>query len=87
MPESPFESIDSAHHYVQLLVDQIAIVEREIVDETAAAASAGAERRVDALRLVSHKLERLHHHLRASSRVLNDLRTLHRLLTGDTGHK
>jgi hypothetical protein len=87
MPESPFDSIDSAHHYVQLLVDQIAIVEREIVDETAAAASAGAERRVDALRLVSHKLERLTQHLRASSRVLNDLRTLHRLLTADTGHR
>ena len=37
-------------------------------------------RRLEALRLVLYKLERLEHHLKASCLELNDLRTLRRLL-------
>ena len=44
---------------------------------------AGLERRVDAFRLVSLKLNQLRQHLLASLVLLNDLRTLRRLLLGE----
>ncbi len=82
MPEPRFDNIESAHQYVRLLVEQIHDVEGEIEKDIAEAAGNGFRRRVDALRLVSHKLKQLKHHLTASSRVLNDLRALRRLLVG-----
>ena len=45
--------------------------------------TAGAERRLDALRLVDHKLNRLRQNVLASLILLNDLRTLRRLLNGE----
>jgi hypothetical protein len=42
-----------------------------------------AARRLDALQLVTYKLERLHHHLDGSRRLLNDLRMLRRVLQAD----
>jgi hypothetical protein len=78
---SRFESIEEAQEYLRLL--------REVVDETrtfigAEIDEAAAERRrADALRLVDYKLTHLCDHLRASSRLLNDLRTLRRVLYGE----
>jgi uncharacterized membrane-anchored protein YhcB (DUF1043 family) len=82
MPERPFDNIESAHDYVRLLSEQIHDVESEIEEDIAEAADSGFARRVDALQLVSHKLKQLKQHLAASSRVLNDLRALRRLLIG-----
>jgi DNA repair exonuclease SbcCD ATPase subunit len=82
MPQRPFDNIDSAHDYVRLLAEQIHDVETEIAEDIAEAAGSGFTRRVDALQLVSHKLKQLKQHLAASSRVLNDLRALRRLLIG-----
>jgi hypothetical protein len=83
MPDHPFDNIDSAHQYVKLLAQQIDEVESEIDTDIAEARAEGSTRRVDALHLVSHKLKQLKHHLGASSRVLNDLRALRRLLIGE----
>ena len=47
------------------------------------ATRAGAERHLDALQLVDFKLGQLAHHLAASSRVLNDLTMLRRVLIRD----
>ena len=80
MADTPFDSIESAHEYVSLLVTQVEIVEGDIGDEIALAANEGAARRVDALRLVDYKVKQLRQHLIASSRILNDLRALRRLL-------
>ncbi len=80
MADTPFDSIESAHGYVSLLVTQVEIVEGDIADEIALAANEGAARRVDALRLVDYKIKQLRQHLIASSRILNDLRALRRLL-------
>lgn len=90
MADTPFDSIESAHDYVKLLGEQIHEVEGEIERDITEAAGSGAVRRVDALQLVSHKLKQLRHHLAASSRILNDLRALRRLLIGedrDVGEK
>ena len=45
----------------------------------------GAERRLDALRIVDHKLNHLRQNLLASLILLNDLRTLRRLLLAERG--
>ena len=51
--------------------------------DTAAAMSEGATRRLEALQLVAYKLDRLAWHIDGSHRILNDLRTLRRLLLGE----
>jgi hypothetical protein len=45
-----------------------------------ATAEAKLQRRIEALQIVQFKLDKLEHHLKTSSRLLNDLRTLRRLL-------
>ena len=79
--EEPFGDIESAQEYIGLLREALDEAYASIQDDTAAAEqSGGAERRVEALRLVDHKLNRLRQHLLASLILLNDLRTLRRLL-------
>jgi hypothetical protein len=78
-PETPFDSVESAHEYVRLLKEAIADARQDIAADLATAATNGA-RRLEALRLVEYKLEKLEHHLQSSGRLLNDLRTLRRLL-------
>jgi hypothetical protein len=75
--ETPFDNIESAHEYVQLLGEAVDESLRHAADDLAACTS---ERQHDALRLVVYKLTQLRTHLAAGSRTLNDLRTLRRLL-------
>ena len=82
-PETPFESIESAHEYVTLLVKQVEHVSATLTKDFEAARQEGAGRRVEALRLVSYKLKQLKHHLHTSGLILNDLRVLRRLLLGE----
>ena len=80
-PDTPFDSIEGALEYVSLLVESVEEARVDIGEELQEARrEADAERRADALQLVSYKLERLAEHARASRRILNDLRTLRRLL-------
>ncbi len=79
MSKTPFDTIESAQEFLALL--------REAVDEAKYTCSCDileadskAPRRLDALRLVSYKLEKLEQHLKGSRRLLNDLRSLRRLL-------
>lgn len=82
--DSPFETIESAYGFVSLLREAADDAYAWILDETARAqAMKGAERRLHALRLVDHKLNSLRQHLLASLILLNDLRTLRRLLLGE----
>ena len=80
-PETPFDSIEGALEYVSLLVESVEEAREDIAAELAEArAEPDAQRRADALQLVAYKLERLAEHARSSRRLLNDLRTLRRLL-------
>ncbi len=83
MPESPFERIESAHEYVRLLVSQVEEVRSDIQTDIADAEREQATRRMDALQVVDYKLKQLEQYLGASSRILNDLRMLRRLLLAD----
>jgi hypothetical protein len=78
--QTPFDTVENAHEYVRLLVEALAEAKSEIAADLDAAVAAKPDRRVEALRLVQFKLDKLEQHLKASSRVLNDLRTLRRLL-------
>ena len=78
--QTPFDSVENAQQYVRLLLDAIVEAKREIQADLAPAATARSDRRVEALRLVSFKLDKLEHHLQSSGRLLNDLRSLRRLL-------
>jgi hypothetical protein len=82
-PENPFESIESAHQYMRLLNDVLDESRREIQGELALARADGADRRSQALALVDYNLGRLKHHVGVSQRLLNDLRTLRRLLLAE----
>ena len=82
--DSPFETLESAYSFVSLLREAVDDAYGSILDETALAqAMAGAERRVDALRVVDHKLNSLRQNVLSSLILLNDLRTLRRLLLGE----
>ena len=79
--ETPFDSVESAHEYLHLLLEAMLDAKKDIEDDIAGTqADAREARRGEALRLVLYKLGKLEHHLTASRRVLNDLRTLRRLL-------
>jgi hypothetical protein len=79
----PFERIEGAHEYVALLCDGVAGTRDALAADFDEAAREGASRRLDALRLIAYKLDQLHHHTHASKRILNDLRSLRRLLLGE----
>jgi hypothetical protein len=74
--DSPFENIESAQQFVELLCETIEEARREIEQESAQPQS---ERRQQALQLVSYNLAKLALHMGTSRRILNDLRTLRRL--------
>ena len=83
MATSKFDSIESAHEYVSLLVQQVKEVEASLRDDIADSIDRGATRNLDALRIVHYKLHQLDYHLARSSRILNDLRVLRRLLLAE----
>ena len=78
--QTPFDSVENAQQYVRLLVEAIAEAKSEIEADLGAAEKAMSERRIQALRIVQFKLDNLERHLTSSSRLLNDLRSLRRLL-------
>lgn len=81
--ETPFDSIEGSHEYVALLAEALEEARRDVEAEVAAAEREGADRRKEALLLVSFNLAKLNLHITTSRRILNDLRTLRRLLLAE----
>lgn len=79
-PETPFDNIESSHHYVSLLAEAIHEAVQEVEADIALAGADGATRRKEALQLVRFNMAKLEGHMTSSRRILNDLRTLRRLL-------
>jgi hypothetical protein len=79
-PQTPFDSVENAHQYLRLLLEAIAESKSDIATDLDAVAQGKSDRRIQALQVVQFKLDKLEQHLKASSRLLNDLRTLRRLL-------
>jgi uncharacterized membrane protein YccC len=78
--ETPFDSIESAQEYVNYLLEATQETQAHIETEIARAADPRFARRKQALQIVNYKLLKLYSHVSASRRLLNDLRTLRRLL-------
>ena len=81
---TPFESLESAHEFMSLLREAVDDAYSSILDDIEVMRETkGAERRVDALRIVDHKLNRLRQNVLASLILLNDLKMLRRLLLSE----
>ncbi len=78
--ETPFDNIESALEYVNHLFEATGEAQDQIGTEILRAANPQLARRKQALQLVNYKLDKLSSHIAASRRILNDLRTLRRLL-------
>ena len=83
--ETPFDDIEGSHEYVAMLAAALEEARRDVEAEIAAAEREHADRRKEALLLVSYNLAKLNLHVTASRRILNDLRTLRRLLLAERG--
>ena len=78
--ETPFDNIESALEYVGHLLEATREAQDQIKMEILRAANPQLARRKQALQLVNYKLDKLTSQITASRRILNDLRTLRRLL-------
>ena len=83
--ETPFDSIEGSHEYVRRLAEAVNEARRDVEEEVAAAEAERADRRKEALLLVSYNLAKLNLHITTSRRILNDLRSLRRLLLAERG--
>jgi hypothetical protein len=78
--DTPFDSVEGAHEYLSLLSEAVLDAKNEIEADIKGMADPRFPRRLEALRLVFFKLEKLEQQIKSSCRLLNDLRTLRRLL-------
>lgn len=76
--EEQFETLESAQDFVALLAETVAEAKREL--ERDVQRESDPSRRLDALRIAAYNVDKLQLHLNQSRRILNDLRTLRRLL-------
>jgi hypothetical protein len=81
--ETPFDSIEGSYEYVDMLADAIQEARRDVEAEVILAESEKADRRKQGLLLVSYNLAKLEGHITSSRRILNDLRTLRRVLLSE----
>ena len=79
-PETPFDNIESARQFVELLIEAIEESRRDVNADIALLEGNRSGRTKQALQLVSANLAKLSQHMTASRRILNQLRTLRRLL-------
>ena len=73
-----FESLESAHDFVALLAETVNETKKELEHDVHRELS--PSRRLDALRVALYSVDKLELHVSRTSRILNDLRTLRRLL-------
>jgi hypothetical protein len=78
--ESPFDSIEDAHDFMTLLAQTVFETKLDIEADVQRESSSTFPRRAEALKLALYTLQKLEFHMLRSRRVLNDLRTLRRLL-------
>ena len=79
-PETPFDNIESAEQFVELLIQAIEESRHDVDADIALPEGNRSGRSKKALQLVSANLAKLSQHMTTSRRILNHLRTLRRLL-------
>src|ERR1051325_11095362 len=83
--EGQFETLESAYDFVALLGETVAEARRELEGDVQRESASDHSRRLDALRVALYSLDKLELHVNRSQRILNDLRTLRRLLFEERG--
>jgi hypothetical protein len=78
--EQPFDSIESAYDFLRILSETVTEAKRDLEGDVQRESSSGSSRRLDALRIAFYSVEKLELHINHSRRILNDLRSLRRLL-------
>jgi hypothetical protein len=78
--EQPFESIESAHEYMNILAATTLEVITDLKRDRDRALRNGEQRRAQAIDLAIFKVKMLSCHVHKSRRMLNDLRILRRLI-------
>ncbi len=79
----PFDSIESAQDFMQVLAETILDAMKELVREQEVALRTGEQRRAQAAELALFKLKMLACYVHKSRRALNDLRMLRRLILNE----
>jgi len=78
--ERPFGTIENAQEYMRLLADAVLEAKRDLEAQTGQETTPNPSREIQALRVALFTVNKLDHHIRVILRVLNDLRTLRRLM-------
>ena len=81
--DQPFDSIESAHDFMNVLAETILDAMEELNREHHLALEDGEERRARAVELAQFKLKMLSCYVHRSRRTLNDLRMLRRLILNE----
>ncbi len=81
--EQPFESIESAHDFMNILAQTVLDAMPELNLELQRAVHDGDDRRAKAIELAQFKLKTLSCNVYRCRRLLNDLRTLRRLILNE----
>ena len=76
----PFDSIESAHEFIVLLESSIEDAVSDVKGHLEDATADQDQRRSEALTLALFKMNQLSTHMHKSRRILNDLRSIRRLL-------
>ena len=81
--EKPFDSIESAQDFMSVLGETILDVMKDLRRDQQLALQHRQERRARAIELALFKLKMLACHVQKSRRILNDLRTIRRLILNE----
>ena len=81
--EQPFDSIESAHEYMNILASTTLEAMSDLKRDRDLAVRDGDVRRAQAIELAIFKLKMLGCHVHKSRRMLNDLRILRRLILNE----
>ncbi|MGO9262685.1 MAG: hypothetical protein ACLQU1_41360 [Bryobacteraceae bacterium] len=81
--EQPFDSIESAHEYMNILAATTLEVMSDLKRDRERAVRDGELRRAQAIDLAMFKLKMLGCHVHKSRRMLNDLRIIRRLILNE----
>ena len=78
--DKPFATIESAQQFISLLFESVHEAKCDIDTDISSDTRIHPSRRLDALRIAGVHLHNLEHHIIRTKRILNDLRSLRRLL-------
>jgi len=81
--EQPFDSIESALDYMNVLAETILDVMKDLHRDHQIAVKDGQTRRARAIELALFKVKTLNCYVNKSRRTLNDLRTIRRLILNE----